>query len=237
MSYTITYRKVAVKHPTENKFLILSQHGDSNEWDYDGKRRTRRWAVDAMAGCHPAIFLTEAAIEANYRSVNDEFEAGGYVVAPKKYGFKPHWNMVKRAIKNAISFDHFCRTCGPNFWQWTGYTDHNYSFDGNFQSFERLLADLSSEPYTLSLRFYLSDWEYNKIYPRQTKVRTPRKGTHCVYAIGRGYVYKRSSKSVWFTSTTNDARQMSEKQAKMLAEKLTQNSESGLTYIARPTQN
>jgi len=69
MSYGILYRAIAVKHPTEDKYLILSEYGDNNVWEHNNKRRARSWQGDCLAGSHRGNFCT-ASLKSKYHKIN-----------------------------------------------------------------------------------------------------------------------------------------------------------------------
>ena len=219
MSYGILYRAIAIKHPLEDKYLILSEYGDNNVWEHNNKRRARSWQGDCLAGSHRGNFCTASELEARLKTV--DFSSGCYAVYGRRNrDFAAHWGVYKKAIKNAVSFDQLPKF-ELHFSQWAG--DQRYIFR-RINDLETLVSEqnrLENEGRPYYLNCYVSDWDYLKIYPKVPRAeRKPKIGTHCIYILGYGYLKKRGSRRVFPTSNKDWALQYSEKEATKLVELL-----------------
>lgn len=235
MSYNIFYKAIAVQHPTEPKFLILSERGDNNVWEANGRRRARSWGGDSMVGCGQGQFRTAAEIETDLRTV--DFDSGCYAVYGGRRDFEAHWSLYKRALKNPITFETASRF-GLSFSLWSGHTNNRVNVPADFDAFcaerDRLFSDGWQGNFWLVA--YIDDWDYKKLFPRKPRQnRQPRKGTHVVYMVGYGYLYKRSSRRVWCCYGIDNAKQYSEREATKLAETLNGRGYSS-TFVVKPIE-
>lgn len=219
MSYGILYRAIAIKHPTEEKFLILSEYGDNNVWEMNNKRRARSWGGDCIAGSNRGNFCTAAELEAHLKTV--DFSSGCYAVYGRRNrDFADHWSVYKKAIKNAVPLDHAPKF-GLYFSQWNGDTRHCFRMIHDLETLISEQNRLDGEKWPYYLNAHVSDWDYNKIYPKKPRTERKRKvGTHCIYILGYGYLKKRGSRRVYPTSNKKLAQQYSEKEATKLVEML-----------------
>lgn len=219
MSYGILYRAIAVKHPTEEKFLILSEYGDNNVWESNCKRRARSWSGDCIAGSHRGNFSTAAELEASLRSV--DFSSGCYAVYGGRRDFAAHWAVYKRAIKRAVQFDQIARF-GLYFSQWNGNTRYSFRTITDFETLVSEQNRLESEGHSYYLNAHVSDWDYSKIFPKVKRAATKvvQNPTHVISIIGYGYYIKRTASRLLYRYNMEGAKGFaSEKDAQRTLDK------------------
>ena len=196
MSYGILYRSIAIKHPTEEKFLILSEYGDNNVWETN-KRRARSWGGDCIAGSHRGKFCTPAELEASLRSI--DFSSGCYAFYGGRRDFTSHWAVYKRAIKHAVEIDQL-RNFGLNFRQWCGNSiGYSCKHVSDLETLQSEQTRLEAEGYSYYLIGNVWDDYYRKIYPKVKRVtKVVQNPTHVISIIGYGYFIKRSSRRLLY---------------------------------------
>ena len=193
MSYSILYNAIAVRsEKNPNKFMIISQRGDNNVYDFD-RKRSRDWAYDGIAGMKNT-FHTWEEIEENVKKV--DFESGCYQIYGKrrldgeKYR-KGYLAAFKKAVKNAKTFAEY-RSQGLASFSisiWEKY-DHKglISFESETELDNRLTENAGKDC------FIIAQWVLTeKIFPK--KMIGQKKVTKQFYVQiqGRGFLNKMKS--------------------------------------------
>ena len=232
MSYGILYRTIAIKHPTDDKYLILSEYGDNNVWEHNNKRRARSWGGDCIAGSQRGNFCTPAELEAALRTI--DFSSGCYAVYGGRRDFGAHWAVYKRAIKNAVQFDQL-PIFGLYFSQWAGNERRSFRTINDLETLVSEQNRLENEGHSYYLNCYVSDWDYEKIYPKvKREIKVVQNPTHVISIIGYGYFTKRSSRRLSYTYDKGRGKGfVSEKDAQRTLEKF-QKSYSNLKFEIVP---
>jgi len=190
MSYSILYNAIAVRSEKDpNKFMIITEKGDNNVYDENGKR-ARDWGYDGIAGMRNT-FHTWEEIEDSVKGVN--FESGCYQIYGKRrltgeQYRKGYLAAFKKAIKNAKTFEEY-RKEGLAIFSISIWDDNNHKgriHFGTESDLDNHLAENAGKDCFIIAQWVLTE----KIFPKKTVGRKKVSKQFYVRIKGRGFLSK-----------------------------------------------